>query len=544
MHPQADGFLSTLNVWIDTPQVFSGLIGAAITGVVGLLISAYVGRRRLGYTVLYDQPVNQGHPGERAAAGQANPSLRMWDIVYHDHATAAPEYRVTNGSLVVMRLRNIGWRTIKDDDFNRDKFTVTFPGRRVVHFKVRDNREYHKAVDEAQQPGSGTEFGVAKPGVSDQFSLPATTLERGEGFEVLTLLEDAPGSREGNRNPTVSGHIAAGKIREYGRRPRRWRYAAALLTVAALTAAGVIVGVKIANRGLALSPVCGQGRLTVEGSTAFAPILNQVVTEYEQLCGGAQITVSAVGSVAGLNDLKAAAGDPGLIAMYDGLPADDPGLAYDARPVGDIIFAVVGNRSLRQQKEGVFTPGANGGMTRQQIADAYLYPGNGSYHPAGRADNSGTRQVFAQTILRGYDDADRAENAASGRTCAQPSAELSSAGPSAGVCLAQTTMDVLRYVSATHDALGYAEDDALTFFPNVAAVPVDGYAPTRANALDGSYKFLATEHLYTDGPPRGLAADLIGFLTSAPVTAQLRATSFIACADLAGSRLSGDCQPS
>jgi ABC-type phosphate transport system substrate-binding protein len=114
----------------------------------------------------------------------------------------------------------------------------------------------------------------------------------------------------------------------------------------------------------------------------------------------------------------------------------------------------------------------------------------------------------------------------------------------ATVCLAGTTMDVLQYVSATPDAIGYAEDDAIAFFPNVSAIPVDGYAPTRANALAGTYRFLATEHLYTYGQPTGLAADLIGFLTSAPVIAQLRDTSFIACADLTGSALSADCQPS
>ncbi|HVT67851.1 MAG TPA: substrate-binding domain-containing protein [Trebonia sp.] len=547
MHPLASGFLTTLNAWIDTPQVFSGLVGAAITGLVSLLVSAYVGRRRLGYTVLYDQPVNQGDPAEQAAAAQsaaqrgdappdgqrATPSQHMWDIVYRDHASGAPDYEVTNGSLVVMRLRNIGWRTIKDDDFNRDKLTLTFPGRRVVHFKIRDNREYHREVFDAQRTG-GADFQAPKPGQSDQFSLPATTLERGESFDVLTLLEDDLDWRGHDRHPRVGGHIAAGKIREYGR-PCRWRYGLAIACVAALTAGGVIVGVKIANRGLAVSPVCGRGQLTIEGSTAFAPIFNQVVTEYEQLCSGAQITVRAVGSIAGLSDLKAASDKSSVIAMYDGLPTDDPGLAYDAQPVGDIIFAVVGNRSLQTQKATVFTAGPDGGMTRQQIADAFLFPASGGYHPAGRADISGTRQTFVRTILQGYDNSDKAEDAASGRTCAPGVA---------GLCLAQTTMDVLQYVSDTQNAIGYAEDDALTFFPNVAAIPIDGYEPTRANALDGNYKFLATEHLYTYGQPRGLAADLIGFLTSAPVVAQLRTTSFIACSDLAGSRLSTDCQPS
>jgi hypothetical protein len=99
-------------------------------------------------------------------------------------------------------------------------------------------------------------------------------------------------------------------------------------------------------------------------------------------------------------------------------------------------------------------------------------------------------------------------------------------------------MELLTDVNATRDAIGYAEADALPFFPNVGAIPVNGFAPTRTNALDGNYKIVTTEHLSTSGVPSGLAADLISFLKSAPVTAQLRATSsFIACGDLAGSAL-------
>jgi ABC-type phosphate transport system substrate-binding protein len=549
LHPLADGFLSTLNAWIDTPQVFSGLIGAAITGIVSLSASAYVGRRRLGYTVLYDQQINQGDPvrrplaaarnGGTTDASQATRSLHMWDIVYKDHATGADDRKVEDGSFVVMRLRNAGWRTIKEEDFDQGKITLIFPGRRVVHYKIRDNREYHKVVYEAQQPDGDPRFAAPSPGVDDQFNLPALTLDRGEGFEVLTLLEDDPDWRGLDRAPKVTGYIVGGgKPREYGY-PRRWPYALGIVAMVALTVAGVIVGVKIANRGLALSAVCARsGQLTIAGSTAFAPIFNQVATEYEQLCPGPQITVRAVGSVAGLTGLEQAKGDKGsVIVMYDGLPQTDPGLAYDSQPVGDVIFAVVGNRSLTSQKANVFTAGGQGGMTRQQIADAYDDPRNGGFDffPAGREGNSGTRQVFVKKILTGYDDTDRAETAAAGQICGQPAA---------AVCLANTTMDVLRYVSATPNAIGYAEDDALTFFPNVSAIPVDGYAPTRADALAGNYHFLATEHLYTYGQPAGLTADLIGFLTSSPVTAQLRDTSFIACADLAGSALSSDCQPS
>jgi len=112
------------------------------------------------------------------------------------------------------------------------------------------------------------------------------------------------------------------------------------------------------------------------------------------------------------------------------------------------------------------------------------------------------------------------------------------------VCLENTTMDLLAYVNSKWYSIGYAEADALLFFPNVRTIPVNGVAPTRANALSGRYRFVATEHLYTRGAPKGLAAAFIKFLTSSTVTADLHRYLFIGCSDLARSAaLRGRCPP-
>jgi hypothetical protein len=106
-------------------------------------------------------------------------------------------------------------------------------------------------------------------------------------------------------------------------------------------------------------------------------------------------------------------------------------------------------------------------------------------------------------------------------------------------------LGLLTYVNKTKRAMGYAEADALPFFPSVAAIPISvngvGYEPTRRNTLNGDYSFYATEYLYTNGVPRGLEGDIINFLTSKAVTAQLRDTSFISCSDLSRSKLSSAC---
>jgi phosphate transport system substrate-binding protein len=287
--------------------------------------------------------------------------------------------------------------------------------------------------------------------------------------------------------------------------------------------------VALANRALTPSPTCAQGKIYFDGSTAFAPIMNQVATEYEQDCPQAQIAIHAVGSADGVADLMRHTTAP-VVAMSDGLPQQLPGPQFVGRPVGVIIFAVVGNRvSL---PANLFTAGPGGGMSTAQIAQVFEHPGTGStkFVPVGRLQGSGTRTEFSRDVLHG-------QYVSTGQ-CPQRR----------GVCDEPNTLGLLTYVNGTKRAIGYAEDDALPFFPDVAAIPISvggvGYEPTRVNTLNGDYPFYATEYLYTNGTPHGLAADVINFLMSRAVAAQLSDTSFISCVDIGKSNLSSACPAS
>jgi len=311
------------------------------------------------------------------------------------------------------------------------------------------------------------------------------------------------------------------------RYPARFRAGLALTVVLALVF-GVAGGVALANRALAPDPTCAQGTITFDGSSAFAPIMNQVATEYVQHCPRAQINVHAIGSAAGLADLAHSTKTP-VVAMSDGLPQQPPGAQYVGRPVGVVIFAVVGNRvSLPGD---IFTAGSGGGMSAGQIAQAFEHPGSTGikFVPVDRQAGSGTSNAFSRDVLRGQ--------YASAGSCPQPR----------GACDETTTLKLLTYVNKTHRAIGYAEADALPFFPRVGAIPISvngvGYAPTRLNALNGHYSFYATEYLYTNGVPDGLEADVIDFLMSNAVATQLRDTSFISCSDVSKSDLSSACPP-
>jgi ABC-type phosphate transport system substrate-binding protein len=307
--------------------------------------------------------------------------------------------------------------------------------------------------------------------------------------------------------------------------PGRFRAGLAVVVVLALglSAAG---GVALANRALTPTPTCAPGKIDFDGSTAFAPIINEVVTEYEQACPQAQISVRAIGSAEGLTVLHQNSDEP-VIAMLDGQPQGLPSSQYVGQPVGVIIFAVVGNRD--SLPPNLFAAGNGGGLSTAQIAQAFEHRtlSGTAVRPVGRTRGSGTRNDFVHEVL--------GQQYPSSGICPQPR----------GVCYEPTTLELLTYVNDTKNAIGYAEADALPFFPSVAAIPISvngfGYEPTRPNTLDGNYSFFATEYLYTRGAPNNLEADVIKFLMSKPVATQLRDTSFISCSDLKGSKLTVAC---
>ncbi|HEV2371513.1 MAG TPA: substrate-binding domain-containing protein [Streptosporangiaceae bacterium] len=532
MHWQAVGVISRLYTAVDTRGVITGLLvgfGLAVASAAwGLLSQVFSRHRVIGWDVLYDEAVNQGDPSAQPQLpqGPGGQSPITWEILYKGGNGTAPP--VTNGSLALVEVRNVGREPIREADFGEHReFAVRFPGRRVVNYKVRENALYHKLVQEEQEP--------PVPGAEDYFTLPALQMNYNEGFKLLVLLESdtapQPGLDGEQGQVLVEGSILGGRFVRLGQGQRRkWVALSVSAAIVLAMALSAVAGVRLASRALSPSPVCAAGSVAFKGSTAFEPIVKEVAAEYEQYCPGAHITVRAIGSVQGLSELENSTSPSPLAAMYDGQPpGGPPGPPYVGQPVGVVVFAVVGNTV--KLPPSLFAAGPGGGMTTEQIAQAFNDPGVGipAFVPVGRSGVSGTREAFARDFLQGNDSAEQAAG-----PCPAPAKD--------SVCLEDTTMDLLGYVNRKWDSIGYAEADALPFFPQVGAISINGYAPTRANALSGHYPFLVTEHLYTKGEPQGLTADFIDFLKSSTVTDQLRRTSlFISCADLAGSKLQGDC---
>lgn len=489
----ASGFLGKVNDVIDSREVVTGLLVALIAGVAGLVFRAYRQRRRVSWTTLYDEPINQG------PTKPAGPN--MWEISWQGR-------QIEEGSLVVLEVQNTGGEHIEEKHWAVPMY-FTFPGRKVEHFKVRDAGDLYQLIhpDPQTLPGSDP----------SRIALPALPLNRKSSFKLLVLLTGL-GTTIKDGGYLRSGHIARSKS--------SWRIRIMVGTAVAALLVGTTGGVWLANRVLDPVAVCANGTLTVEGSTAFAPIATEVKNAYEQSCPNAAITVVADGSRVGVDHLSAN-GSTSTIAMSDGRPAQPVDAKLNRHAAGVVLFAVVANRQLRSTKPELFQDSSSVDALRT----IFRNPARSEVVVVGRTADSGTRATFDSTVLRSEDPA-----SADAPSC--PPATTQAAPP---VCTVKTTMDLLRYVDSTPNAIGYAEADALSFFPNVEVVPINGARPTRDDALAGRYPFVATEYLYTAGKPTDLTADYLQFLTGDAMTARLRGHGYIGCSELSGTKLDGAC---
>lgn len=505
-------------------QLWAGaLVCALCASLVAFWLDRYQGWRRISWSEVYNGPINK-HINHQPPPG-------MWEIHWQGR-------QISEGSLVMLEVRNSGVQTLEPEHF-ASPLTFAFTGRKVVHFKVRDANEPLELAlrpqvpaPAAPEPADGIGPGVLLAPVpaasrqADTITLPVFTLNRRECFRLLVLLEDdGAGSSAKPPKITSGGKLKGGRIKKTaGRARRRWATAVVVTLVAALS---VGAGVYANNESLRLDANCSQvRRLTLTGSTAFSPLAHEVKEAYEEQCPATDVVLEAAGSQEGLKELRANTAAE-TIAMVDTVAGQEPEKGLDAHTVGVIVFAVVANQSLAQdlgpgqslwdlglsqnQLRQIFTEGGfrdeDGRMARTPVAVV-------------RADGSGTRNAFEERVTGGQ---------------GTPPAPRCTAG-STGVCSVGSTMELLDYVNRTKNAIGYAEANALPFFPNVRTVPINGTAPTKDSVLDGDYPFWASEVLYTREGASGLTRNFLDFLRSRGVSKLLEGQGFLPCRELRDSK--------
>lgn len=500
-------------------EIVLALAGVAVPIAAFLYEFVVVGRRRLGYRVQMDTPVT----GEIESVFPG--VLTRLRPESTDGATDLKDL-----SVVLVRIENSGATTIDTSDYQtldngRAGLHLHFPRRRVIGMAVTELS--HPGLAECLDAGSGIAHRWDASAARGVIDLPKVPLNRGDHYKVLAILQ-RHGRAEADAEPELRGGVKGGRVletrsRSGASRPMFLLVGFLVLVIAAQLVVGVVRGDR-PPRG------CVGGELTVVGSSALRPVIQDAAERYRAECHDLRFTFAFEGTERGLDRLtRAAATDGTLIAIGDNpIGANYPKL--DRRSLAVAVFTVVTHPDLDLPS-----------LSTEQLRDIYAGRVTDWSEVGGpplpvvlveRAPGSGTRAVFEQRVLGG------SQPAVPHTSClAIRGRELT--GPTR--CTAEVTGDLLQTVRDTRGAIGYSEFGEATR-AGLRTPALNGVAPDRQAALAGRYELWGIEFAYSYGaaPPGSPAAAFLRYLTDEGGTDVLRAHGNEPCRDLPNPARCGD----
>ncbi|MBO4256739.1 PstS family phosphate ABC transporter substrate-binding protein [Streptomyces griseorubiginosus] len=498
--------------------VGTAVLGIAASGVMVWYERRVPRRKRIGYRVQMDNPI-----GDDVRLGRANVRLGLFD--------EAPG--MSDATLVLIRVENDGSQGIDRDDYTSPEvhgLTAVFNDRTIRGVSVTQPSDTDHLMDHFT-PTRG--FGYE----GNTLRIPRVPLNRGDHYKLLVLLSGGDvgseirlfgGIREGEVHPNRSATP--------DEKPPLFSRAARLITIM-LTVSVLTLAVIVVARDDHPVPIgCEKGRLTVTGSTAFAPVVRDLAKDYQRKCPDSAITVDARGSSAGVNALSA--DSRSVVAFSDGPAIGGPGKLVGRR-IALSVFTLVVNDGVRLPAKGLSVRDVRriyrGEVTRWKQLDASL-PDLPIVLVSRNAD-SGTRQIFQRRVLGTWERV--------------PSTSLDCVhkdDTSAPVmrCELDSTEDVLATVARIPGALGYSEFTlASSGHPGLRTVPLDGAAPSVEDIEYGrsEYPYRGVEYAYTYGTPASgsLAAAFLAYIGDTANENVIRAHGHLPCsATVATGLCSGD----
>lgn len=486
--------------------------GNVILGIVGLIATPaidrlLVRRKRITYRVLYNSKLGVGPERLHDATEPHEANLRELGDVAR---------LLDRMSIVVIRIRNTGSYDVHPSDFE-PKLSFTF-GRRVVW----NARVSEASEDIREELKEGLEFfggaGANReslPAVRNRlrlfFSRPGGTpeleadprwhgvrlqslpLPRRQKFKLVVVLREPDDGGISKEVVCRGGLRDNGLIKDEKKQrlvtlPRVTGGLALLLTL--LLVFGLVFAPSEPDQALAR---CASGTLRIEGSSVFMPTMTTLAKNYGKLCADAKITTTATGSIEGV---RAVAADEsgGLVALSDG-KQDAASRPLHAEQLAIVVYHVVVNTSAGIN---AITTAQLQGIYAGKYTDWRQLRGGASLpiRIVGRGQNSGTRELFESDVLG------TGESGLSSNECLTKDRN----NPSAPVvrCERDSNVEVVRKISDTPGAIGYADAPAVTEARRsntLVALTLDGRVFDAATGVAGGYPFWTVEYLYTKSTP-------------------------------------------
>ncbi|MGC9540117.1 PstS family phosphate ABC transporter substrate-binding protein [Streptomyces sp. UG1] len=509
--------------WLSAENIVA--VGTAVLGVVASGFMVWYERRvprkkRIGYRVQMDNPI-----GDDLSSGRANVRLGAFDADMDD------------ATLVLLRVENDGAQNIDRDDYTGPELhglTAVFADRTIRGVSVTQPTDIDHLMDHfTPQRGFSYE--------DNRMRLPRVPLNPGDYYKLLVLLSGgAVGKDIRLRGGLRNGEVHPNRSATPDDKPPLFslpaRILSGLLTLCVLAVAGIVV-FRDGN------PIdCEQGGLTVIGSTAFEPVVSRLAQSYEHKCEGAEIDVETRGSEAGVAELAALADQSkvrarSVIAFSDGPLGERLGLK--GKKVALSVFTLAVNDGIGLGAQG---------LSVRQVRDIYKgrYKRWGEVLPGidkatadlpivlvSRSDSSGTRQVFQDRVLGGWEQAQ-----STSLDCRPPEGTAVTAVTR---CELARTSDVLDKIAEQPGALGYSELSAAAEHKGVRTVPLDG---DRADVDeiergDSAYPYRDIEYAYTYGtaPDESLTAGFLSYLGEESSRQVIRTQGHVPCGTPVGLEL-------
>jgi phosphate transport system substrate-binding protein len=231
------------------------------------------------------------------------------------------------------------------------------------------------------------------------------------------------------------------------------------------------------------------GKITIAGSTALLPLVNQSKEAYmNQECSSAKIIVQASGSKDGLNQIEKGKVDIGTSDIF----ADPTNKYLQDHQVAIVVFALVIHKDKAlasitnlstQQIQSIYGGAFN---NWGQVNSVMTTPPN--IIVVSRPPTSGTRATFGMYVLKGVETV-------------------------SGSQVGDKSDDVAQFVCKTSGAIGYI---SLFYYYQhngcLQLLSIDTHAPTPENVENNTYMFWNIEHMYTQGQPTGLTENFIKYM--------------------------------
>ena len=227
-----------------------------------------------------------------------------------------------------------------------------------------------------------------------------------------------------------------------------------------------------------------EGTITVVGSTALQPLVEQAAKDFQVKNPKAQITVQGGGSGTGLTQVSQGGAQ---IGNSDIFAEEKKGI--DAASIVDHKVAVVGFAAVVNPAVTVEN------LTQQQLIDIFTGKVTNWKQVGGqdlkvtvinRSKGSGTRATFKKWALKGSEEVTGLEQDSSGT--------------------------VQKMINETPGAISYL---ALSYINDkVKALKLDGVEASKESITGGKYPVWSYEHMYTKGEDNVVAKALIDFVLS------------------------------